>query len=75
MIHIKYILELTAQAKRYTLINSIKDATAQQKKNTMATKGEFRITNLGSFQNEVLSNSGTISVTFKYLAIATISQI
>ena len=30
---------------------------------------------LGSFQNEVLSNSGTIRVTFRYLAIATMSHI
>lgn len=30
---------------------------------------------LGSFQNEVLSSSGTIRVTFKYLAIATMSHI
>lgn len=30
---------------------------------------------LGSDQKEVLSSSGTISVTFKYLAIATMSQI
>jgi len=30
---------------------------------------------LGSAQNEALSNSGTIRVTFRYLAIVTISQI
>lgn len=34
-----------------------------------------KLTYLGSLQNEVLSNSGIIRVTFKYLAIATISQI
>lgn len=32
-------------------------------------------THLGSLQNEVLSSSGTIRVTFRYLAIATMSQI
>jgi hypothetical protein len=30
---------------------------------------------LGSFQNEDLSNSGTTRVTFRYLAIATMSHI
>jgi hypothetical protein len=30
---------------------------------------------LGSAQNEALSSSGTIRVTFRYLAIVTISQI
>lgn len=30
---------------------------------------------LWSFQNDVLSSSGTISVTFRYLAMATISHI
>lgn len=36
---------------------------------------KYKLANLGSAQKEVLSNSGTISVTFKYLAIATMSHI
>jgi hypothetical protein len=34
-----------------------------------------RNADLGSFQNEVLSSSGTMRVTFKYLATVTISHI
>jgi len=36
---------------------------------------EERNYHLGSAQNEALSSSGTIRVTFRYLAIVTISQI
>lgn len=41
----------------------------------MIEKYFFTKQHLGSFQNEVLSNSGTTKVTFKYLAITTMSHI
>lgn len=54
----------------------------QSEKNKGCFELELRVVNkiknliyLGSFQNEVLSSSGTIIVTFKYLAIATMSHI
>lgn len=49
-----------------------------RKKNSVIWKTKNKIiewTHLGSAQKEVLSSSGTIRVTFKYLAIATISHI
>ena len=61
VVHIKYISELTVGKAIEN--DKIKEVTAE------------RNANLGSAQNEVLSNSGTMSVTFKYLATVTISHI
>lgn len=91
MIQIKYILELTDTSDIIIISYLRRDLNCfplKKLKNlhthTLTTTWSFSSnkntdmkwkTNLGSAQKDALSNSGTISVTFKYLAIATISHI
>lgn len=70
MIHIKYVLEFTA-----TFINQYSFDTKEIEPSYITWGWSGKLTHLGSAQKDVLSSSGTISVTFKYLAIATMSHI
>lgn len=73
MIHIKYILKLTDRKKKEPGIVRLQLNESCKKREKYRSRKH--VDYLGSAQNEVLSNSGTIKVTFKYLAIATISHI
>lgn len=76
MIYIEYVLELTAHKSSQQSLAQSNDPCLLITRQLAQSSTRMKLkTHLGSAQKEALSNSGTISVTFKYLAIATMSHI
>lgn len=69
MVNIEYVLKITAAEKEKYEKKKSSDIGFGEMVNIVIS------IDLGSAQNEVLSNSGTIRVILRYLAIATISHI